>query len=187
MKTEITRTQLKEIYEIACKNWKSKISAYGAKDPFSEIIKFSEKEIQEMVNASTDEQLPIVKNIFEIKDIMTEIGSIDDAINRLGENDEEVIQLRKLESIKGLSEAILNEQMAVVIVKALNDGWVADWDNHNEFKYFPWFYLGKNFRFGAYHSWYSLSSLPSRLCLKDKKLAIYAGQTFTEIYKKFMN
>ena len=122
-----------------------------------------------------------------IKDIREKIKTIDDAIKHLGENDEEVVQLRKLESVKGLSDAILNNQIAVVIVKALNDGWVANWDDSNGYKYYPFFYLGKNFRYVNYYDWYTGSTASSRFCLKNKELAIYAGNQFTEVYKKFMN
>ncbi len=119
-----------------------------------------------------------------IKDIREKIKTIDDAIKHLGENDEEVVQLRKLESVKGLSDAILNNQIAVVIVKALNDGWVANWDDSNEYKYYPFFYLGKNFRCDYYGTWYTGSNSSSRFCLKNEELAIYAGNQFTEVYKK---
>ena len=27
----------------------------------------------------------------------------------------------------------------IVIAEALNEGWIPDWDNHNEYKYYPWF------------------------------------------------
>lgn len=122
-----------------------------------------------------------------IKNITEKIKTIDDAINHLGENDEEVVQLRKLESVKGLSEAILNNQIAVIIVKALNDGWVANWNDSKEYKYYPWFYLGNNFRYPDFNVWCTGSGTSSRLCLKNKELAIYAGKQFTEVYKKFMN
>ena len=27
----------------------------------------------------------------------------------------------------------------IVIAEALNEGWIPDWDNYNEYKYYPWF------------------------------------------------
>lgn len=121
------------------------------------------------------------------KEITERIKTVEDAIKELGEKDEEVIQLRKLQSIYGLLEAILNNQIAVVIVKALNEGWTPDWNDSSEYKYFPWFYLGDNFRYYDCDGWCARSNSFSRLCLKTSTLAEYAGKQFTEVYKKFMN
>jgi len=103
MKTKITKTDLKKIYDIACKDWKTKIEKYTLRNPFGEEIEFTEKEIQEMLSASTVEQLPTVKTIFEVVETHEKLKTVEDCINKLSEKDEEVIQLRKLESIKGLS------------------------------------------------------------------------------------
>lgn len=121
------------------------------------------------------------------KEITERVKTVEDAIRELGEKDEEVFQLRKLQSICGLSEAILNNQIAVVIVKALNEGWKADWNDSNERKYFPWFYLGDNFRCAYCHTWCTYSYASSRLCFKTPNLAEYAANQFAEVYKKFMN
>jgi hypothetical protein len=120
------------------------------------------------------------------KEVTSRIKTPEDAIRELGECDEDVKDYRKLESL-GVSSHILNNQLAIVIVKALNEGWVGDWDNSNEGKYFPWFYLGKNFRYHYYDSWHSDSIVSARLCLKNSKLAEYAGKQFTDVYKAFMN
>jgi hypothetical protein len=187
MKTTITKTELKKIHTVACDSWKSKIEKFTLRNAFGEDIKFSEKEIQEMISASDEKQLKVVEGVFKIKDITQEVKSLEDAVNKLGDKDEEVIQLRKLESIEGLAEHILNNQIAVVIVKALNDGWVCKWDDSAEYKYYPWFYLGNNFRYYFDDSWTTDSFASARLCLKSSKLATYAGTQFTEVYRKFMN
>lgn len=191
MKNTITRQELKEIHNIVCQDWKTKLENYAKTDPFSETVSFTEKQIQEVIAAcSSAGQTILVKKLFEVKDIWEDVKTIDDAINKLGEKDEEVIQLGKLQSLSGLSEAILNNQIAVVITKALNDGWVSNWNDSSEYKYFPWFYLGDNFRYfryDGYYGWDSGSLTSARLCFKSSELAIYAGRQFTEVYKKFIN
>ena len=187
MKTIIKKSELKSIYDIACPTWKPVIEKYAQRNPFDIEVKFSEQEIHQMIGACTREQLPIVKSIFEVVETHEELKTIKDCINKLTEEDEEIIQLRKLESIKDLSEYILNNQIAVVIIKALNDGWIPDWNDDNQHKYHPWFCLGEDFRYDNYNRSYAYSGVSSRLCLKSKELAIYAGQQFGEIYKKFMN
>lgn len=187
MKYNITREELGKIHSVACADWKSKIEKFAFTDPFSPEIKFTEKQINEMIQACDSKQVSIVKEIFEVRDTWEDIKTLEDATKKLGEKDEDVIQLRKLESIKGLAEYILNTQIAIVITKALNDSWQANWDDSNEYKYYPWFYLGKNFRYYSCNFWNSRSYTSSRLSFKSSELAIYAGKQFTEVYKKFMN
>src|SRR5690349_3012688 len=98
MKTEITRTELSKIHKIACSQWKPKIEKYANANPFSEKINFTEKEIQEMISACTAEQLPIVKEIFEIKDTWEDIKTLEDACKQLSELDDDVRQLRLLQN-----------------------------------------------------------------------------------------
>lgn len=122
------------------------------------------------------------------KEITERIKSIDDAIAELGEHDNEVIQLRKLEGIK-IANHILNNQLAVIIAKALNEGWEPDWGDNNEYKYYPWFNMGgssgSGFSFFDYVYVYSGSAVGSRLCFKSSDLAEYAAEQFKELYRHY--
>lgn len=123
-----------------------------------------------------------------LKDVTERIKTPSDAIAELGENDIAVIDYHKLLNAR-VSNHIVNQQLAVVIVKALNEGWEPNWDDSDEYKYFPWFYLSggsSGFRYGDYDRWITFSTVGSRLCLKSGELAKYAGEQFTEVYKKFM-
>ena len=77
-----------------------------------------------------------------------------------------------------------------MIASALNEGWIPDWSNYSEFKYFPWFDMDTSSASGfAYYGcddWCSNSNVGSRLCFKSRDLAKYAGQQFEEIYRDFM-
>ena len=46
----ITKDGLKEIYDIACGNWKSKIEDYAKRNPFEDKITFTQVEVDEMIN-----------------------------------------------------------------------------------------------------------------------------------------
>lgn len=74
------------------------------------------------------------------------------------------------------------------LAKSLNEGWEPDWNDHSEYKYYPWFEMGgsSGFRFGVYVTWLSLSHVGSRLCFKTRELAQYAGKQFIDVYKQFM-
>src|SRR5690606_7953551 len=126
-----------------------------------------------------------------LKDVKARIKTPEDAIAELGESDPEVISLRTLE-YAGIENHIYYNQLAVVIVKALNEGWVPNWNDSNEYKYFPWFFLNdKNgssgFRFDGNDLWPANSHVGSHLCLKSSELANYAGEQFTQVYEKFMS
>jgi len=79
-------------------------------------------------------------------------------------------------------------QILKMLAKSLNEGWTPDWNNDNQYKYYPWFYMGgsSGFRFYDCGYWHSLSSVGSRLCFKSRELAEYAANQFTDTYKQFM-
>ena len=75
-----------------------------------------------------------------------------------------------------------------VIVKALNEGWTPDWNNSNERKWRPWFYLDNpGFRFDDSRYGNSTSTVGSRLCLKSEELCNYAAKQFLPLYKDLFN
>ena len=187
MKNNITREELKKIHDIACDTWKTKIKDYGSKDPFSETIKFTEKQINEMIKAFTDVQLPVVKEIFDVRDSWEDIKTVEDACKHLGEVDNEVRQLRLLQNIPNLDRKVISGQELVVISKALNNGTELDWDDHNEYKYFPWWYLGKNFRVNGVYYYSNYSHVPARLCVKSIEIGNYSATQFKDIWKDYMN
>ena len=75
-----------------------------------------------------------------------------------------------------------------LIAITLNEGWTPDWNNDNQYKYYPWFYMGgsSGFRCSGCGDWRSGSDVGSRLCFKTRELAEYAANQFTETYKQFM-
>jgi len=81
----------------------------------------------------------------------------------------------------------------VIIARAVNrvankgKEWQPDWNDVNQWKYYPWFYLGGSagFRFDDYGTWSSLSYVGSRLCFISREAATYAGQQFEGLYKQY--
>ena len=77
------------------------------------------------------------------------------------------------------------------ITAALNDGWKPDWNDVNQAKYVPWFWIkprpGQASAGLAYADANCAPSLTSadfgsRLCFKNAALARYAANQFTELY-----
>ena len=134
------------------------------------------------INSGVVKFTPIPKNIIE------RVKSIDDAINELGETDVEVAELRKLENAN-ITSHILYKQQAVVIAKALNEGWIADYTNIDQTKYEPRFYYDSSaggFVCSDYDFWGATTSVGSRLCFHSSELAKYFGNQFIEIHRKYL-
>ena len=70
-----------------------------------------------------------------------------------------------------------------------NKPWQPDWNDYDQYKYYPWFDMGGSscFRYGGYDAWTSTLTVSSRLCFKSSVLAEYAGKQFLNQYKQFMN
>lgn len=73
--------------------------------------------------------------------------------------------------------------------KVANKGkeWNPDWNNYNQWKYYPWFEMGgsSGFRFFGYAYWASHSYVGSRLCFISREVADYIGKQFTNMYKDY--
>ncbi len=76
-----------------------------------------------------------------------------------------------------------------MIIQVLNEGWKPDFTDHTQYKYYPWFDV--NAAGSAYVATHTAPStsfayIGSRLCLKTRELAIYAGRTFQDIYNDYL-
>lgn len=77
------------------------------------------------------------------------------------------------------------------IIKALNEGWIADYKDRSRKKWFPGFSTMSCSGFAFYGTYYVLdtpiASGSARLCLKSGKLAKYAGeQRFLSLWEDFL-
>lgn len=76
-----------------------------------------------------------------------------------------------------------------VITRALNNGWKPNWDDQNEWKYYPLFrYVnaGLSYAYTNYAASYATASLGYRLCFYASRLARYAGNQFTDLYEQIL-
>ena len=134
------------------------------------------------INSGVVKFTPIPKNIIE------RVKSIDDTINELGETDVEVAELRKLENAN-ITSHILYKQQAVVIAKALNEGWIADYTNTYQRKFEPRFYYDSSaggFVYDVYGFRVTDTVVGSRLCFHSSELAKYFGTQFIDIHRKYL-
>ena len=77
-----------------------------------------------------------------------------------------------------------------IIAKAINKGWVADFTNHDQRKWFPVFWINKTAGVAARSSSsgfdFALSSFVSRLCFETEQMSDYASEAFEEIWLQYL-
>lgn len=115
----------------------------------------------------------VLERILTVEDVLADHGLTVEEFDEQCENleeDEKAYRILKL------------------LAKSLNQGWVPDWNNPSESKYYAWFEMrgSSGFRFGGYDLWLTYSYVGSRLCFKTRELAEHAGKHFTAVYKQFM-
>lgn len=82
------------------------------------------------------------------------------------------------------------------ITEALNEGWKPAWNDTDEHKYYPYFYVnngakgkgraGLAFAYTHYAASVTAANFGSRLCFQGRELARYAGSTFTDLYEQIL-
>lgn len=82
------------------------------------------------------------------------------------------------------------------IAAALNEGWKPDWNNTDQYKYYPYFYIQENAKgkgsaglsFATTSNAATVASayFGSRLCFYASRLARYASNQFTDLYEQIL-
>lgn len=123
------------------------------------------------------------KQVALYDNITDRVKSFEDACQVLGIS-------TNVPEVKGLprkhKKAIIANYKLIVIAEALNEGWKPNWQDSDEYKYYPWFDMSNPAGVGCSYTVDTASntyaSFGSRLCLKNRELAIYFGQTFTDLF-----
>lgn len=85
-------------------------------------------------------------------------------------------------------KAIINAYKLMIIYKAINNGWIPNWDNNNEYKYFPWFWVspsGAGFSGSDCGYAGAVTAVGSRLCTDSSDKARYIASQFEAEYKEY--
>ncbi len=120
----------------------------------------------------------------------TNIKTFEDACNAVGINPEHLPEVGNLP--QDLGEYIVNMYKLSVINQAINGQWRADYGNHDQLEWFPWFKIKKNHVSGSAGGFsffdcsyaLTLTSVGARLAYETEEQAEYAGKTFTDLYEK---
>ena len=145
-------------------------------------LKIQEAAAIKVYNEGSDGDKQLLQRLFPDlnfnPNIMDQVKSFPDACEILGLIPSDIV------SAEDTTDEAAYKKLKV-IAKALNEGWAPDWDNSNQYKYYPYFKLQGGFSFDDYGCHCTSSRVGSRLCFKSRELAEYAGKTFTDLYKSY--
>ncbi len=140
------------------------------------------------IEKETAQLRKIIEEADKPKSIIDRVKSVEDAINELGESDFDVKEYRKMQEAD-LSIQVLSGQRIKIWVKALNEGFVFNWNKDSEYKYYIWFDMRKEVGAGFVASlgtYCSSSSVPTCLVYKSIELAEYSSKQIEKEYYNYI-
>ncbi len=126
------------------------------------------------------------KSVFQ-KSAIERIRSYEDACSDLGMEPLSASDFMFLPE-RDRKHAFASHKLTIII-QALNEGWVPNWSNSNEYKYYGYFRYsgsGSGFSYGVCICGRAISGVGSRLVFKSRELAEYAGKQFISIYNDYL-
>lgn len=163
-------------------------------------LTITKENAQKAYNDGCPDVKKVLENLFGKKyfipeDITDQIKTFEDAYKYLGiktfKDAYKVLKLdRRMFGETSISECEDEVMQLMIICHALNEKWEPNWNDGNQYKYYPYFDMrdGSGFAFSGanYVYWTTCTDGGSRLCFKSEKLAKYAGTQFMAVYKKFL-
>ena len=119
------------------------------------------------------------------------VKSYEEACERVGV---EPLTEERIKALELRPDEVARKKLEV-IAAALNDGWSPDWNDTNQYKYYPYFYIeprkhcalaGLAYAHSHYAASHTTALIGSRLCFNDPETARYAGKQFTELYEQLL-
>lgn len=129
----------------------------------------------------------MARTIYENINITDRIKNYEDACDLLGFNPLNEAKLIDL----GLTKREIAYYKLIIIIKALNEGWIPNVCDNNNCRWYPYFCPNgspSSFVFGNSNCGNSSAHAGSgfRLSLKNKELSDYCGKQFLELWKEYI-
>lgn len=151
-------------------------------------------------NAGCSDVKAVLENLFGKKyfipeDITDQIKTFEDAYKYLGiktfKDAYKILKLdRRMFGETSISECEDEVMQLMIICHALNEKWEPNWNDSNQYKYYPYFDMrdGSGFAFSGtyYGNWSTYANGGSRLCFENEKTAEHVGRTFIKEYNEFL-
>jgi len=139
-------------------------------------------------------QKSLLTDLFPSVLTTSDVFSFEQACSINGVNPDDIIPFKTPKN--GDERSVNAYAMKIQIIRAFNtldnDGqpWKADWQNNDQAKYYPYYYMNKSsgsgLSYGVCVNDISLSSVGSRLCLKNPDRTKQLLERFPQIEKDYM-
>lgn len=183
----ISRKALSEIYPTVCQNWKVRVADLVMSNPGSDKVEVPNNMIEEAYKAADQKQKSFMEKHFDLKFLFPwQVNSIEEVYRRLKVKRSEVVPYSRP---KNKRQRKLNAEVDIEhIALLLNGNTKLDWNNHNQYKYFPVFRKDGSGRWVVYAclSWYAGAGLGSGLYYESEEKAMFAAKTFESIYNDYL-
>ena len=87
-----------------------------------------------------------------------------------------------------LRKPVIAAYKLMIIYKAINNGWIPNWGNYEQYKYYPWFEVSSS-GFGFSRTFcncdYPGTTVGSRLCTDTREKALYIAKQFKGEYQEY--
>ncbi len=123
-------------------------------------------------------------------DIITDVvKTLEDACEVLGLDPAKVLPFTHGDVMADDIVSMQAYAKLIIIARALNEGWVPDYNNGSEYKWYPYFtgVSGSGLSFYVTAFGYSDAGVVPRLVYKTRQLAEYAAKQFTDIYTQYFS
>lgn len=184
----ISRRDLNTIYNSnICSGWKQKIDSILSEQKFEDEIKAPDNLIQQAFSEANSEQRKMLNKYFRAPKCITDkIKSFSDVLDIARVSMEDVTPYKnpankRQKTINAFAKLKLIEEV-------LNEGWIPDWKNDSEYKYYPYFQFKARAGcvFGSYYV-HDCDSDGVPAYFKNSKLATFVGEVFINIYVEYIN
>jgi hypothetical protein len=181
----IKREQLADIYNNVCQDWQKEISKLVLFQSGVN-IKVSEELILKGYKAANDDQKKLITKYFKIEEninILQKVKNFSDILKISGKT---LKTLLPYQNPKNPTEIKTNAFIKIKLIEeVLNQGWIPNWENNYEYKYYPYFIL-KN------KNWTPDSVYFFEVCsgavgfYQNKEISDFVGKTFLKEYIEFL-
>lgn len=154
-------------------------------------LKIDEKQALKLYKNATQEFKQILEDSFGKEyfnqDIKSKIKTWEDVLEYNNVDDDDILPWGNPKNKKQRSQNALAKIQ--LISETLNEGWIPNFNNEKEYKYYPYFRKEKSsfvVYAGSRYSCLCAADVGFGCYFKSSELALYSANTFLDIYKDYL-
>ena len=191
MKTQkISRQNLLELYNNVCENWQKEITKLVLFQTTNE-IEVEQTLITKAFSEANEKQNKLLNKFFKVEkerdeELMEIASSWGNLLKYLKKKENDILPYYNPQT--KLEISINNQIKLYTIINFLNDGWICDFENSTQYKYYPYFIFEKgSWRLcGVSYRFAHSSEFSALAYLKNENLANFMGTNYIKEYSEFL-